>query len=206
MRTTSLKRNRQQPQSRRLWSQQLLIRLLSQQPHTESGAISMAMGVVVALVLILSGVAVVQLSSGNLRGVFASSDTRQARGAAEEGTELMIDTWNQPQNRRLLVSGQSPTSWNAGNLRSPCFDARTNTRPGPNNDGLPDQTAINLGDGQWRDVVTGAVDVTAAAKALAVEAVDEAMEPARSRAGRVDWRLGMARSPACPHEGWMKWG
>jgi len=157
MRTTSLKRNGQQPQSRRLWSQQLLIRLLSQQPHTESGAISMAMGVVVALVLILSGVAVVQLSSGNLRGVFASSDTRQARGAAEEGTELMIDTWNQPQNRRLLVSGQSPTSWNAGNLRSPCFDARTNTRPGPNNDGLPDQTAISLGDGQWRDVASGAV-------------------------------------------------
>ena len=154
---TSLKRNRQKPQSRRLWSQQLLIRLLSQQPHGEGGAISMAVGIVAALVLILSGVAVVQLSSGNLRGVFASSDTRQARGAAEEGTELMIDTWNQPQNRRLLVSGESPTSWNATNLRSPCFDARTNSRPGPNNDGLPDQTAINLGDGQWRDVVTGAV-------------------------------------------------
>lgn len=41
-------------------------------------------------------------------------------------------------------------------LRTPCFNAATRTRPGPNNDGLPDQAAIDLGDGTWRDAVTGA--------------------------------------------------
>jgi hypothetical protein len=110
-----------------------------------------------ALVLSLSSAAVVQLSSSNLRGVAASSDTRQARGAVAEGADLMIDTWNRPQNRKLLVSGADPANWNAADLRSPCFDGLTQSRPGPNNDGLPDKSAIDLGDGQWRDVVTGAV-------------------------------------------------
>lgn len=146
------------PLIRRLRAAKVLTHaLVASRRSDEHGAVTVAVGIVAALVLILSGAAVVQLSSGNLRGVFASSDTRQARGAAAEGTELMIDTWNQPQNRRLLVSGQSPTDWNAANLRSPCFESTTNTRPGPNNDGLPDQAAINLGDGQWRNVVSGAV-------------------------------------------------
>jgi type II secretory pathway pseudopilin PulG len=135
----------------------LLLQVLATRRHRgERGVISAAAGIVAALVLILSAAAVVQLSGGNLRGVFASSETRQARGAAAEGTDLMIDTWNQPQNRRLLVSGQSPTAWTAANLRSPCFNTEDGSRPGPSNDGLPDQAAINLGDGQWRDVVTGA--------------------------------------------------
>ncbi|MEX0587651.1 MAG: hypothetical protein WD136_00165, partial [Cyanobium sp.] len=144
------------PLNRRLRVAKVLMHaLVASRRSEEHGGISLAAGIVAALVLILSSAAVVQLSSGNLRGVFASSDTRQARGAAAEGSDLMIDTWNQPQNRRLLVSGESPTAWNSANLRSPCFDSRTSTRPGPNNDGLPDQAAINLGDGQWRDVVTG---------------------------------------------------
>ena len=146
------------PLNRRLRVAKVLMHaLVASRRSEEHGAVTVAVGIVAALVLILSGAAVVQLSSGNLRGVFASSDTRQARGAAAEGTDLMIDTWNQPQNRRLLVSGQTPTAWTAANLRSPCFDSTTNTRPGPNNDGLPDQAAINLGDGQWRNVVSGAV-------------------------------------------------
>jgi hypothetical protein len=146
------------PLIRRLRAAKVLMHaLVASRRSDEHGAVTVAVGIVAALVLILSGAAVVQLSSGNLRGVFASSDSRQARGAAAEGTELMIDSWNQPQNRRLLVSGQSPTDWNAANLRSPCFESSTNTRPGPNNDGLPDQAAINLGDGQWRNVVSGAV-------------------------------------------------
>ncbi|MBM5825260.1 MAG: hypothetical protein FJ054_07860 [Cyanobacteria bacterium M_surface_10_m2_119] len=130
--------------------------LVASRRSDEHGAVTVAVGIVAALVLILSGAAVVQLSSSNLRGVFASSDTRQARGAAAEGTELMINYWNLPQNRRLLVSGESPTDWSAANLRSPCFNTEDGSRPGPSNNGLPDQEAINLGDGQWRDVVTGA--------------------------------------------------
>ncbi|TVS07901.1 MAG: hypothetical protein EA413_00225, partial [Cyanobium sp. PLM2.Bin73] len=65
----------------------------------ERGAILTAAGIVVALVLTLSAAAVVQITGGNLRGAFASSHGNQARGAASEGIELMISTWNQRQNR-----------------------------------------------------------------------------------------------------------
>jgi hypothetical protein len=137
-----------------------LLRLLAvyRRRSDQQGAITAAAGIVAAIVLILSGAAVVALTSANLRGVFASSETRQARGAAAEGADLMISTWNQPQNRRLLVSGADPATWTRDNaLRSPCFNTQTFTRPGPAADGLPDAAAIGLGDGAWRDVVTGAV-------------------------------------------------
>ncbi|MEO1002661.1 MAG: hypothetical protein AAFX65_06060 [Cyanobacteria bacterium J06638_7] len=135
----------------------LLLRLLAAHRRPgQQGVISVAAGVVAAVVLILSGAGVVALSSGSLRGVFGSSDSRQAKGAAVEGAALMIDTWNQPQNRRLMVSGADPATWNAANLRSPCLNTNDFTRPGPNGDGLPDAAAIALGDGAWRDVVSGA--------------------------------------------------
>lgn len=136
-----------------------LLRLLSARGRRgeQQGVITVAAGVVTAIVLILSGFAVVALTSGNLRGMFTSSETRQAQGAATEGADLMIATWNRPQNRRLLVSGADPATWVSGDaLRSPCFNTQTGTRPGPNGDGLPDAAAIDLGDGTWRDVVTGA--------------------------------------------------
>jgi len=138
----------------------LLLRLLAVRSRApgQQGAISAAAGIVAAMVLILSSAAVVSYTSGNLRGVFASSDTRQARGAAAEGADLMIDSWNQPQNRALLVSGANPTSWNSAdeNLRSPCINS-DGSRPG--GDGRPTAAAINLADGEWRDVVTGQVGV-----------------------------------------------
>lgn len=114
-------------------------------PNGERGAILTAAGIVAALVLTLSAAAVVQITSGNLRGVFASSDSRQARGAASEGIELMIATWNQPLNRALLVSGEDPATWTVDSLASPCVSSA-----------LPDPTAIELADGAWRDGVTGA--------------------------------------------------
>ncbi|MEB3349204.1 MAG: hypothetical protein VKO00_04190 [Cyanobacteriota bacterium] len=86
-----------------------LLRLLSNKRHAgQQGICIVSAGVVAAMVLILSGAAVVMLTSSNLRGVFASSDSRQARATAVEGSDLMIDNWNQPQNRRVLVSGADP--------------------------------------------------------------------------------------------------
>ena len=136
----------------------LLLRLLAAGPcrRGERGSTMVAAAVVATLVLILSSAAMLQLSGGNLAGVFASSDSRQAQGAAVEGAGLMIDTWNQPQNRALLVSGTDPETWSSGDelLRSPCINSDgTAARPG--GDGRPTQAAINLGDGAWRDVVTG---------------------------------------------------
>lgn len=112
-------------------------------PSGERGAILTASGIVAALVLTLSAAAVVQLSGGSLRGAFASSDTRQARGAAAEGIELMIATWNQPWNRALLVSGDDPADWTVGSP-TPC--STSGATP----------LAIDLADGSWRDVMTGA--------------------------------------------------
>jgi hypothetical protein len=131
----------------------LMHALVASRRSEEHGVITVAVGIVAALVLILSGAAVVQLSSGNLRGVFASSDTRQARGAAAEGTDLMIDTWNQPQNRRLLVSGQTPTTWNAANLRSPCFESAPNTFTAAQGFGNPVTRTISLRTGSRPYVV-----------------------------------------------------
>ncbi len=137
-------------------ARRILLRLLNGNRRADQqGAVTVAAGLVAALVLILSGAAVVTLASSNLRG-FASSDRAGPRRGGR-GRDLMIDTWNQPQNRRLLVSGADPGAWTRTNaLRSPCFDVATNTRPGPDGTGLPDQAAIDLGDGAWRDAVTGA--------------------------------------------------
>lgn len=125
----------------------LLVRLpATRHRDREGGTILTAAGIVAALVLTLTGAAMVQLSAANLRGAFASSDIGQARGAAAEGVGLMISNWNQPRNRRLLVSGQDPASWSTADLVSPCSPLLA-----------PDQAAIDLADGAWRDVVTGAV-------------------------------------------------
>lgn len=145
------------PMHSRRSSSKLLSQLpIHKGPRQDTGAISLAAGLVTSVVLVLGATAMVQLSGGNLRGVFASSEARQARSTAEEGSDQLINSWNQPQNRKLLVSGADPGSWSASdaNLRSPCFNTASGGRPGPNN-GLPDAAAIALGDGSWRDVVTG---------------------------------------------------
>jgi hypothetical protein len=117
-------------------------------PAYEAGNVTVGAAIVVALLLTLGAAAVVQLSTGSLRGMFGSSDTRQARGAAAEGIELVISTWNQPGNRALLVSGQNPVGLapSDSSLANPCKTL------GP---AQPTQAAIDLADGSWRDVVAG---------------------------------------------------
>jgi hypothetical protein len=121
---------------------------------------SMLMTVTVALALIVGGLALVEVSTGFLREAFASSDGRQARAAAEAGIDQIINTWNQPENRKMLVSGTAMTSWagttSGETLRSPCV-RNNGTRPG-NNDGQPTAEARSFGDGQFRDVGTGATN------------------------------------------------
>lgn len=120
----------------------------------------MLMTVTVALALIVGGLALVEVSTGFLREAFASSDGRQARAAAEAGIDQIINTWNQPENRKMLVSGTAMTSWagttSGETLRSPCV-RNNGTRPG-NNDGQPTAEARSFGDGQFRDVGTGATN------------------------------------------------
>ncbi|QEY33213.1 hypothetical protein EVJ50_14185 [Synechococcus sp. RSCCF101] len=143
----------------------LLLHLLrsgaTRRSPAEEGMAGLAFGVITAIVLALSGAALVTLTSDNTVGVFASSSSKQARGAAEAGIDEIISTWNQPRNRKMLVSGLPMNQWASatGNrLRSPCVDLDDNgneVRPGGN--GQPSTLARSFGDGQFRDVATGAV-------------------------------------------------
>jgi hypothetical protein len=119
-----------------------------------------AIGITMAIVV--GGVALVELSIGRLQGVFASSDSRQARAAAEAGLDQIIGSWNQPENRKMLVSGTAMNTWasttTGETLRSPCV-SNSGTRPGSNS-GQPTLQARSFGDGQFRDFGTGAASST----------------------------------------------
>lgn len=112
---------------------------------------SVLVGLFVALGLIVSAAgAVWLLQSGELASSFGS-DANNAQAVAEAGADQVIGVWNQPENRRLLVSGDAaPTTWTATNQTSPCLSS-TNTRPGANN-GNPSLEARNLVDGNFRNI------------------------------------------------------
>ncbi len=92
----------------------------------------MVAGMVIALALVAGGLALVELSTGALQGAFASSESRQARAAAEAGIDQIISTWNQPENRKMLVSGTAMSTWasttSGTTLQSPCV-RNNGTRP-----------------------------------------------------------------------------
>ena len=142
-------------------STKLLLHLLSvpSRSRAPDGGFSIVAGIVIAMAIVVGGVALVELSTGRLQGVFASSDSRQARAAAEAGLDQIIGSWNQPENRKMLVSGTAMNTWasttTGETLRSPCV-SNSGTRPGSNS-GQPTLQARSFGDGQFRDVGTGAV-------------------------------------------------
>lgn len=115
----------------------------------------MLAGILVLLALVIGTVGLTSLVSGTLFGSREQGSSSEARSAAEAGIEEIISTWNQPQNRKMLVSGQSMSSWGTStNLQSPCVSTDgTATRPGGT--GLPTTQAKSFGDGEFRDLATG---------------------------------------------------
>jgi hypothetical protein len=108
-----------------------------------------------ALLLVLGVAAgtlgVVAMSNSSNLAAFVSGS--EARDVSEMGADRIIATWSEPENRQLLVAGStSPGTWSTSNpaLQSPCVSTQS-TRPGSNN-GFPTATAINLNDGQFRNL------------------------------------------------------
>ena len=108
-----------------------------------------------ALLLVLGLAAgtlgVVAMSNSSNISAFVSGS--EARDVSEMGADRIIATWSEPENRQLLVAGStSPGTWSTSNpaLQSPCVSTQS-ARPGSNN-GFPTATAINLNDGQFRNL------------------------------------------------------
>jgi hypothetical protein len=124
----------------------------------------MLAGLLVIAALLVGTLGLVALVNRSKLGAFFSGEARDAQQVAEAGADQIIATFNQPENRQLLVAGSTPPSqWSTSNpaLQSPCV-ASDGTRPGSNN-GLPTQRAVNFADGQFRDLqnVDSIVDVDA---------------------------------------------
>jgi len=81
-----------------------------------------------------------------------SSRSQNARNdaiaTAEAGMNRAMSSFNEPVNRKFLVSGQAMQNWATADLTSPCRD-KDNKSPGP-----PTTEARNYGDGQFRSLDT----------------------------------------------------
>ena len=114
----------------------------------------MLVGILVVLGLIVASGSLVSVMNGGLLAISGDSAANQAQAVAESGADQIIAVLNQPENRKLLVSGDvAPTTsnWTTSNenLRSPCISTR-NERPGIN--GYPSSQAVAFADGNFRNL------------------------------------------------------
>ncbi|MGB7564472.1 MAG: hypothetical protein WBM08_06930, partial [Prochlorococcaceae cyanobacterium] len=139
----------------------LLLTLLTTAPRrSRAGGFSMLVGILVILALAVGSVGMANLISGGFLGSTMSNESRDARAAAEAGIDRIISTWNQPENRGLLVSNQGMSTWSASTANiSPCVsnDGKA-TRPGAAGTGQPTATATSYADGAFRDITSGTVN------------------------------------------------
>lgn len=109
-------------------------------------------GILVILALLVGTIGLVAIVSGsNLASLF-SGQARDSMGVAEAGADQIIATFNQAENRKLLVAGSTtPSSWSTTNdaLRSPCLST-AGLRPGGT--GYPTTRAVGFADGNFRDL------------------------------------------------------
>ncbi len=135
----------------------LLLHLLSARPPRagrRQRGFAMIVGILVVLGLIVASASLVSVVNGGLSAITDDSDANQAQAVAESGADQIIAVLNQPENRKLLVSGDvapTTTNWTTtnANLRSPCLST-SNVRPGTN--GYPSSTAVALADGSYRSL------------------------------------------------------
>jgi hypothetical protein len=114
----------------------------------------MVAGILVILALVVGTLGVVAIVNGANLGIFGSGEARDSQQVAEAGADQIISTFNQPENRQLLVAGSTPPNqWSTTNtaLQSPCVST-TNVRPGANNDGMPSARAVNFASNQFRNL------------------------------------------------------
>jgi hypothetical protein len=131
---------------------QFLLALLSRRNRAGERGFSMAAGILVALALGLGTLALTSFFSGALLGTRGQGARTDAEVTAESGINRVMAAFNEPVNRRFLVSGQPMNNWSSADLVSPCRDANDRS-PGD-----PSREARDYGDGQFRDLETLAVN------------------------------------------------
>ena len=143
------------PLQARLTKARLLLHLLTKPARNEQQAGStMLAGVLVILALLVGTLGLVAIVNGSNLASLGSGEGRDAQQVAEAGADQIIATFNQPENRQLLVAGSTPPNqWSTTNmdLQSPCVST-TNVRPGANGNGLPSARAVNFANGQFRNL------------------------------------------------------
>lgn len=131
----------------------LLLHLLTARPRSgREGGFTIIAGILVILALIVGTLGVVAIVNGANLGIFGSGQARDSQQVAEAGADQIIATFNQPENRQLLVAGSTPPNkWSTTNtdLQSPCLSS-AGARPGTN--GFPSTRAVGFADGQFRDL------------------------------------------------------
>lgn len=114
----------------------------------------MLAAILVLLGLVAGTVALANLSAAGLLASRGEGSSKDARSVAEAGLAQIIGTLNQPENRKMLVSGTAMNSWataTGDTLQSPCV-RNDGSRPGAANDGQATAAARSLGDGQFRNI------------------------------------------------------
>ncbi|MEA5391427.1 hypothetical protein VB738_09165 [Cyanobium gracile UHCC 0139] len=143
------------PLQARLTKTRLLLHLLTARtPSPQHTGSAMVAGMLVLLALLVGTLGLVAIVNGSNLASLGSGESRDAQQVAEAGADQIIATFNQPENRQLLVAGSTPPNqWSTTNmdLQSPCVST-TNVRPGANGDGMPSARAVNFANGQFRNL------------------------------------------------------
>jgi len=117
-----------------------------------SEGFALTVALLVALALTLGTLALASYFSSTLLGIQGQSSRTDALATAEAGMNRVMSTFNQPVNRKFLVSGQKMKDWATADLTSPCRDSSNNSP------GAPTTEARNYGDGQFRALDTLEID------------------------------------------------
>ncbi len=88
-----------------------LIKSRPGKPLESAGGFSVAAVVIAGLIVVLGSLTAVNRSAQALIGGVFSSQSKEAREAAENGLTEIISTLNQPRNRGLLVAERNPSQW-----------------------------------------------------------------------------------------------
>jgi len=112
----------------------------------EGYAVTVAL--LVAFGLTIGTLALASYFSSTLLAIRGQSSRTDALATAEAGMNRVMSTFNQPVNRKFLVSGQKMKDWSSADLTSPCRDSSNNSP------GAPTTEARNYGDGQFRALDT----------------------------------------------------
>jgi hypothetical protein len=105
------------PPQARLSKARLLLHLLTARTRNQQQAGStMVAGILVILALLVGTLGVVAIVNGSNLASFGSSEARDSQQVAEAGADQIIATFNQPENRQLLVAGSTaPNTWSTTN-------------------------------------------------------------------------------------------